>query len=248
MDDFNLRVLGYDMSFLRKNPQALKDAKNHVSVSMDVPLWVGHGYRNVTILSVYAPALCDDKTPAWNVYVNNKGVLDSQTYKNAFSSMADQIIACACLPNNNGKRVVLSAVGMGNFVEGLGNKQKERAQKIAASQFAKCIRDLRHKGVDVAYTDTEEKSEFWNKVNSLLKARKGPPIEYAGKVPGEWITDRDIIVNANDPSQMAGYPDGLGIDGALGRNSPMHAVHAMAAILFSEGLFPVPGWAPPQSN
>lgn len=121
-----------------------------------------------------------------------------------------------------------------SFLSGLPGKEQESARKIGAEVFSTLISSLQDRNNAVVFSDLSSTAPFWVDVNSLLKA----PIACVGKVPGDWIADTDMIVNAWDPNSVIGNgcQHDSSFDGYVGRSSLCHDAHALACGMYAEGL------------
>jgi hypothetical protein len=79
---------------------------------------------------------------------------------------------------------------------------------------------------------------FLKGVNEKLLAQGGDPIKGVGLIPGDWIQDSDLIVNAWDPHALIGNGcvKDNSFDGHVGRSSLVHWIHALRCMLYSEGI------------
>jgi len=80
----------------------------------------------------------------------------------------------------------------------------------------------------------EKDSSFWKNVPDKIPEE----IEYMGRVPGQWLSDKVIIVNAWDPCSVIGNGcnNDHSIGGFIGRNSLVHEAHVMLIQAFRENL------------
>ncbi|MET0964117.1 MAG: hypothetical protein ABWY05_15070 [Noviherbaspirillum sp.] len=210
---------------------------NQLSLSMRVPIRTVDGrVCRPVILSVSAPALDTPAQPEWKHYVKN-GKLDTAAYRTSFDTLAGRIKQCAAMPANKEAQVVLSGFGLANFLAGLSRSDKSAAIKIGAEVMTQLIRDLRKGGVDVAYTDYSGASPPWPAVNAALGT---DGIKCLGSIPGNWIKDQQIIVNAWDPHALVGNgcAQDSSLDGYIGSNSLVHETHALACMLRANGFPP----------
>lgn len=229
-ESINEKVLGCKASRMMESDLAQKPG-SQLSMSMKVPVLTQSGAtRRPTILSVSAPALDTSNQPEWTHYVK-EGRLDRNAYRTAFLTLAGHIEQCVAAPENKGAQLVLSGFGMTNFLSGLSDDEKGVAKQIGADVFVDLINKLRAQGVDVVYTDASGSSPPWPAVNAALGAH---PLTCVGSIPGDWITDQQIIVNAWDPHALVGNgcARDRSLDGYVGRNSLVHELHALACMLY----------------
>lgn len=234
--DTNREVLGCETSRMAESEVAQAPG-NQLSLSMRVPIRTVDGrVCRPVILSVSAPALDTPAQPEWKHYVKN-GKFDTAAYRTSFDTLAGHIRQCAAMPANKGAQVVLSGFGLANFLAGLPGSDKSTAIEIGAEVMTQLIRDLRKDGVDVAYTDYSGASPPWPAVNAALGTEG---IKCLGSIPGNWIKDQQIIVNAWDPHALVGNgcAQDSSLDGYIGRNSLAHETHALACMLRANGFLP----------
>jgi hypothetical protein len=240
-ESINEKVLGCKASRMMESELAPQPG-SQLSISMKVPLLTRTGNtRRPTILSVSAPALDTPKQPEWKHYVK-EGRLDRNAYLTAFQTLAGHIEQCVAAPENKGAQLVLSGFGMTNFLSGLSVGEKDIARQIGADVFVDLINKLRAQGVDVVYTDASGSSPPWPAVNAALGDH---PLTCVGSIPGDWIKDQQIIVNAWDPHALVGNGCARdnSLDGYVGRNSLVHELHALACMLYR---YKFGIWAPPR--
>jgi hypothetical protein len=180
------------------------------------------------LLSVSAPPL-DTKGPLWNNYVGEDGALKKEDYEAAIESICDQIRACAQIEMP--ARVVLSAFGTMTFLKGLSDKEAARARKITRHCMVELVKDLRDQSHEIAFTDVDPESRFWEGVNKKLGKEKAVNWTTGG-VPGNWMQAGDLIVNASNPAMFSGIPGKDSLDGAVGSNSLCLDIHVFNAIVW----------------
>lgn len=234
--DANREVLGCEASRMMESEVAQKPG-SQLSLSMRAPIRTVDGrVCRPVILSVSAPALDTAAQPEMKHYVRN-GKLDAAAYRTSYETLASHIRQCAAMPANKGAQVVLSGFGLANFLAALSGSDKGAAVEIGADVLIQLIRDLRKDGVDVAYTDYSGTSPPWPAVNKALGT---DGIKCLGSIPGDWIKDQQIIVNAWDPHALVGNgcAQDNSLDGYIGRNSLVHETHALACMLHANGFLP----------
>lgn len=233
-EKINAEVLGCKSSRIT-NSEAAQTPGNQLSISMRAPILTVDGRTcNPVILSVSAPALDTVKQPEYPHYVKDSQ-LDVDAYRTAFQTLASHIRQCAAVPENKGAQVVLSGFGLVNFLDSLSSQEKTKAIAIGAEVFIALIGELRADGVEVAYTDYSGSAPPWPQVSNALGSNR---LQWVGSIPGKWIEDQQIIVNAWDPHALVGNgcarDDSL--DGFIGRNSLVHEAHALACVLYANGF------------
>jgi hypothetical protein len=230
----NSAALGCETSRMMESEVA-QIPGNQLSLSMRAPLKTTDGRVCFpVILSVSAPALDTSSQPEFKHYVKNQQ-FDSAAYRTSFEALAGHIKQCAAMPENKGAEVVLSGFGLANFLAALPKPDKEAAIAVGADVMTRLIRDLRNDGVKVAYTDYSGTAAPWPAVNVALGT---DGIKCLGSIPGKWIKDEQIIVNAWDPHALVGNGCNMdqSLDGYIGRNSLVHETHALACILQANGF------------
>jgi len=129
-------------------------------------------------------------------------------------------------------RVVLAAIGAANFLKILDEKHREYAQDMIARMLAEVVVELHELGKDVGFTDIND--DFCKKINAKINEER-LHIKVLGRIPGDWIEDGDLMLNAWDPSSLLG--NGLkadnSLDGFYGRNSLIHFQHALLCMMTS---------------
>jgi hypothetical protein len=232
--EVNQAVLGNAQCLARTNAECVLPG-NQVSLEMRSPFMRDDGkVVRPVILSVSAPDLGSPDQPEWPHYVDNDNRLREAPYRHSLETLWGHILQSSAQHPDH--RVVLSAFGMENFIKGLPPKEQRKARAIGADIFARSIKELQHRGIDVAFTDIEENGPFWTDVNRLLP--EGSAIRCVGALPGRWMRNKDIMVNAWDPESLVG--NGCKIDnscdGWVGRRSTAHKTHATACDLYGEGV------------
>ncbi len=224
---------------------------NQVAVSMKTPLMTASGkIREVVVLSCTAPALDSTDQPEFDIYVSpptNAGDktsprLKQAAYKKAFDTIAGQVLQCA-KDHPESKRVVLPAIGMNAFLSKLNAADKATAIEIGTQALADLVVTLRKEGKEVVFTDKDDPSAIMAIINGHLDKVKSERIVRAGKIPGDWIADNDLIVNAWDPHSLVGnkLAQDYSIDGFIGRNTLLHFMHGLHCAAHAENVSPVVG-------
>jgi len=241
-EEQNEKILGCKTSHARAvapdatTPKPALQPGNQLSIAMRTP-WMRSDEAVVhpVVLSVSAPALDALSQPERPIYVQ-KGILNTDRYKESYEALCSHIKQCA--QHHPGHRVVLSAVGMGSFIGGLRGSERSKAEDVASTAFANMIAELHSQGAEVSFSDDNPGSSFWISVNNKLAQASGAPIACLGKIPGDWLTNGDILVNAWDPHSIVGNgcAGDDSFDGYVGRSSLCHDMHTLACILQSQGL------------
>jgi hypothetical protein len=246
----NNEVIGAETSYANKTangsadmPHPVLQPGNQVAVAMHTPLRTDSGMvRNLVVLSCVSPALDSPDQPDFQTYVRSwedderipLQELNQSAYLDAFNTIAEQVLNCAD-DNPQCDRIVLPAIGLNSFLGALTRDQQSVAIDIGSNVLAKLVVDLRSKGKEVVFTDSGTKSERMNGINALLGDF---PLTLAGSIPGDWISDNDLIVNAWDPHSLVGnkLAKDNSIDGFIGRNSLVHFMHGLHCAAFTEGV------------
>jgi hypothetical protein len=220
---------------------------NQLALAMLTPLRTNSGkVRDVLVLSCVAPALDSREQPDFENYVATPDPenpshtkLNVAAYRKAFETIAEQVMQCA-KDNPQCPRIVLPGIGMNSFlaaltIDGKNEDQKEVAIGIGCDVLAKLVTDLRAIGKEVVFTDGDTKSERLDDLNTRLGDK---PLTMHGAIPGDWINDNDLIVNAWDPHSLVGnkLAKDNSIDGFIGRNSLLHFMHGLHCAAHAEGV------------
>lgn len=249
----NIAMLGNEASYASlmakqspgKVPECLLPG-NQLSVTMRTPIQTDAGHVvDITVVSCVAPALDSPTQPEFGAYVSLKQdkrgkpaqVLDKNAYAKSFECIRQQVLKAAA-ENPHIQTVALPAIGLDAFIGALEPAAKRDAIEVATDSLAKLARDLRESGKTVSYMDVAPGNDIWTKVNEKLKARSQEPLPYAGKVPGDWITEGTMLLNAWDPHSLVGnkLAKDNSIDGFIGRNSLVHFMHALHCMAHAEGV------------
>ncbi len=248
--DENKAALGCERSYANeraKDSQAsIPDCLlpgNQLSVTMKTPLQKKNlEIVNITVISCTAPALDTGLQPEFKAYVFGgnqlqEQKLDEQAYRKSFDCIKNQVLAAAkAHPEAN--RVALPAIGMNAFLTGLTEQNKKTAIKIGSETLAELAIELRDIGKEVLITDLSNHGIVWQQVNNFLESRKQDPLAFGGPIPGDWITEGMMVLNAWDPHSLVG--NGLSnddsIDGYLGRSTLTHLIHALHCAAYAENI------------
>jgi len=224
----NKAIMGCTTSYFDDHPA---ESAQEVAFIMKTPVKVDIGViKNVTVLTVSAPALDDAKHPIWNNFVDQEGKLKQDVYRKHYSSMCSLIKKTS--DQNPEKRVVISAVGMGAFLSALSKDQQEVARDIAADQLARLAAELKAKGRTVAYSDINTHTSNAVKIQKSVMAQGMAPLPFVGKMPGPWMNEDDLCINPGDPHSCAGNggTKDWSVEGFLGAASLMSDIHVQVAI------------------
>lgn len=253
-EEHNWEVLGCARSHANTKAKEAKEGEipgclrpgNQLSLTMQTPIRKENGeIVNITVVSCVGPALDTEKQPEFRAYVSRtkKGEgqeeqkLNEQNYTAAFECIKKQV-RNAVTANPTADQVALPAISMGAFLAGLNKDQSEQAQKIAAEVLADLAIELRNSGKTVLIADLRPRMPFWDGVDARLMAKHQPPLEFGGPIPGDWITEGMLIVNAWDPHSLVG--NGLNtdrsFDGYMGRSSLLHFIHALHCAAYAEDV------------
>ncbi len=229
-------------------PDILKPG-NQLSLAMDTPMANGKGgYVDVTVLSVIAPALDSPDQPEFALYAkrDNNGIkaFYADNYAKSFDTIKHQVLTYA-RTHPDKMEFTLAGIGIGAYLNGLGDQTvKDQARKIAIGKLAELAYELRKMGKSVDFTDRNDHA--LKDVNERLAAMKATeadgtlcqPIELAGSIPGNWITDNRVILNAWDSHSLVGnkLKNDPSLDGYIGRNSLVHLTHALRCAMEAEGV------------
>lgn len=225
----NKAILGCTNSYFDDHPA---ESAQEVAFIMKTPMIVDgvNAIKNVTVLTLTAPPLDDTNHPIWNNFVDEKGKLNEEVYSKHYRSLCSLIKQAS--DQNPDKRVVMSAVGMGAFVSALSPDQQEVARDIAANHLAQLAKALSDEGRHVAYSDINVSSQNAVKIQKSVIKNGMAPLHFVGKLPGDWMNDGDLYINAGDPHSCAGNGGSRddSLEGKLGRFNLMSDIHVQVAI------------------
>jgi hypothetical protein len=225
----NEKVLGNKKSLAQRDPNVVQPG-NQLSLATKTKIRCDNGeLREITLLSESGPALDVASQPEVDIYTykspSGGRKLHRQKFAIALETLKSHTLACAT-SNKDCGRVVLAAIGAGNFLKILDEKHRQYAQDMIARMLAEVVVELRKQGKDVGFTDINQ--VFCDKINAKIEDEK-LYIKVLGSIPGNWIQDGDLMLNAWDPSSLLG--NGLAadnsLDGFYGRNSLIHFQHAL---------------------
>ena len=238
----NENSLGCKKSLARTGDADVIAPGNQLSLCIKTPIICNDGNaRQVDILSCVAPALDTPEQPEFTKFVddNEKSVyqLKRDAYQQSLDTIKAQIIETAM--SKKPPRVVLSAIGTNAFLSALPDHQREIALDMIVTMLAEVTRELHAKNTPVAFTGLD--NTFCERINA--KNNNQPKINVEGAIPGNWIKDGDLILNAWDSHSLLG--NGLAkdpsIDGYIGRSSLIHFMHALLCSMFNAKVLGVDG-------
>jgi hypothetical protein len=231
----NEKVLGNKKSLAQRDTDVVQPG-NQLSLATKTKIRCHNGeLREIILLSESGPALDVASQPEVDIYTYKSlfggRKLHRREFAIALETLKSHTLACATR-NKDCKRVVLAAIGAANFLKILDKKHRQYAQDMIASMLAEVVIELRKQGKDVGFTDIDH--VFCDKINARIDEKK-LHIKVLGRIPGTWIHDGDLMLNAWDPSSLLG--NGLAadnsLDGFYGRNSLIHFQHALLCIMRS---------------
>jgi len=138
--DFTKEVLGVDQSYTERADANLAPG-SQVSLAMDTQMRREDGtIKRIKTLTVTMPALDNAAQPEFKTYTDGsttlgKASLKADEFKAATETIKNQILDWV-KDNKPCKRVVLSAIGAGEFLRMLSNESKENARDIIAFALA----------------------------------------------------------------------------------------------------------------
>jgi hypothetical protein len=243
--------IGCKKSLARTGDTDVISPGNQLSLCIKTPIICDDGNaRQVDILSCIAPALDTHKQPEFKNFVDGKEqsnyLLKIDAYKESLNTIKAQIIETAI--SKKPPRVVLSAIGTNAFLSALPDDQRDIALDMISTMLAEVARELHAKNIPVAFTALD--NTFCEQINQ--KNRDQPKIHVEGAIPGNWIKDGDLILNAWDSHSLLG--NGLAkdnsIDGFIGRSSLIHFMHALMCSMFNAKVVGTDGKpaSAPQTN
>jgi hypothetical protein len=231
----NKQVLGQETSLAQRDFTVIQPG-NQLSLATTTKIRCNNGQlKEITLLSGSAPALDIASQPEAAVYTFKSSFggrkLNRQKFSIALDTLKSHILQCA-EKKTDCKRVALAGIGAENFLKLLDEEHRKYAQDMIATLLAEVATELRAQGKEVVFTDIDDK--FCNKINAKLGSGE-PPIDVPGPIPGNWIKDGDLMLNAWDPHSLLG--NGLAadnsLDGFYGRNSLIHFQHALLCMMTS---------------
>ena len=231
----NEKVLGNKKSLAQRDPNVVQPG-NQLSLATKTKIRCNNGeLREIILLSESGPALDVASQPEVDIYTYKSlfggRKLHRREFAIALETLKSHTLACAT-SNKDCKRVVLAAIGAANFLKILDEKHRQYAQDMIARMLAEVVVELRKQGKDVGFTDIDH--VFCDKINAKIDEKK-LHIKVLGRIPGTWIHDGDLMLNAWDPSSLLG--NGLAadnsLDGFYGRNSLIHFQHALLCMMRS---------------
>jgi hypothetical protein len=168
--------------------------------------------------------------------------LNSQQFSDATATIKQQILDWV-KDNQPCKRVVLSAIGAGEFLKMLNGASKGQAREIIATALAEVTEQLASEGIVVGFSDLNDM--FCQQIAGKLP--EGVSIQFLGALPRnpgfegptkDWIEEGDLLLIPGDAASLAG--NGLSLDtsfeGYTGRNSLMSIQHTLAITAARLGL------------
>jgi len=231
----NKGVLGHEKSLAQRDSTVIQPG-NQLSLATKTVIRCDNGkLKKITLLSGSAPALDIASQPEADIYTYKSSSGDRKLNRQKFAvgldTIKSHILQCA-KGNTDCKRVVLAGIGTENFLKILDEEHRKYAQDMITTLLAEVVTELRALGKEVVFTDIN--NEFCNKINVKLGSKE-PPIDVPGPIPGNWIKDGDLMLNAWDPHSLLG--NGLAadnsLDGFYGRNSLIHFQHALLCMMTS---------------
>ncbi len=231
----NEKVLGNKKSLAQRDPNVVQPG-NQLSLATKTKIRCDNGeLREIILLSESGPALDVASQPEVDVYTYKSlfggRKLHRREFAIALETLKSHTLACA-RSNTNCKRVVLAAIGAANFLKILDEKHRQYAQDMIARMLAEVVVELRKQGKEVGFTDIDD--VFCKNINAKIDEEE-LHIEVLGRIPGDWIKNGDLMLNAWDPSSLLG--NGLArdnsLDGFYGRNSLIHFQHALLCMMRS---------------
>lgn len=231
-------ILGHSEGYAQRHPELLAGS-SPVSTRTTVDMIRPDGsIVTPTVLCVSSPALGKNGAEL-ATYLLPDGRLNTDLYAKARQAITDQVIVNvrSLNANNERKRVVLSAAGMGEFIAGLSKEDAASATKLAAKEMADLITQLGKDKVSVVYTDKDDQGAFWRQVNEYLDEGARPA--FVGALPGNWVDDNDLIVNSTSGFYQPGHGGqaGKSLDGQFG-DTLLFDAHMLRSIFHSVGLRP----------
>lgn len=246
--DFTKEVLGVAHSYTEKEGADLAPG-SQVSLAMDTVIRREDGeLKRIKTLTVTMPAMDNAAQPEFKIYAagaekTGKAELEADNFKIATDTIKKQILDWVN-DNKPCQRVVLSAIGAGEFLKMLSDISKEQARDIIATALAEVTNQLAGEGIKIGFSDIND--SFCQRIADKLP--QGVSIEFLGPLPRDpkiiegqtkdWIEQGDLLLIPGDASSLAG--NGLKYDtsfeGFTGRNSLMSIQHTLTITAARLGL------------
>ena len=245
--DFTKKVLHVEHSYVERKDADLSPG-SQVSLAMDTEIRREDGtLKRIKTLTVTMPALDNAAQPEFKIYTDGtpklgEANLKKDEFKLATNAIKQQILDWV-KDNEPCKRVVLSAIGAGEFLKMLNSVSKDQAKEIIAMALAEVTQELAAKHIAVGFSDLND--TFCQLIN--LQLPEGVSIQFLGALPRnpgfegppkDWIEAGDLLLIPGDAASLAG--NGLiydqSFEGFTGRNSLMSIQHTLAITAARLGL------------
>jgi hypothetical protein len=245
--DFTQDVLGVEHSYIERKDADLSPG-SQVSLAMDTEMRLEDGtLKRIKTLTVTMPALDSSEQPEFKLYADGvrkhgEAELKEEPFKLATATIKQQILDWV-KDNKPCKRVVLSAIGAGEFLKMLNGASKAQAREIIATALAEVTQQLASEDIVVGFSDLNDM--FYQQIAGKLP--EGVSIQFLGALPRnpgfegptkDWIEEGDLLLIPGDAASLAG--NGLSLDnsfeGYTGRNSLMSIQHTLAITAARLGL------------
>lgn len=207
-----------DKHVKKENGEEFGKLPNSACVYSETYLWDPPGGTNkkeVSVLSLPAPALDSPKQPHFDHYVQN-GKLSAAKYEEEMKFLFD-VTEQAIRDNKDSafggtglKRVVLSKFGQGAFLAGLSKEDQQLANEIYQKQMKEFLKRVADTKVPIVMIDYKIGSDADRWMDNMIE---GDIVQQAK--PG------DLIINAWDPHSAPGNGNDSdrSLDGAIGMST-----------------------------
>ena len=110
---------------------------------------------------------------------------------------------------------------------------------MIVNMLAQTALELNESGIEVGFTDLG--SDLCDKINQRIGPNQ-TTVKFLGKIPGDWINDGDLLLNAWDPHSLLGNKLAVdnSIDGFIGRSTLIHFMHALICSMYNAGVIEKP--------
>jgi hypothetical protein len=226
----NPSILGCERSFFSSDEarqRGIHAPGNPTSHEMRAAIFSPSGNISYPrMLNLAAVALDTVRQPEYRFYADRHGKLRSDAYSTQMRALLNHVDAA--VQREKPDRVVLSALGTGNFLNALPEADRVAARGIVRKLLVEKTLALRSQGIDVTYCEKDAATPFWAGVNVDLIAAGSTPVTWVGGLPGEWMRDGDLILNASDNSALTGNDcvHDRTFEGFMGAWSSAHPMHA----------------------
>jgi hypothetical protein len=225
----NISILGCKGSTYGDIPEARMPG-NEVSIAIRAPMLATSG--NVINPVILQWAASNSRLA---YLATNKPNDLVPAHRATLKALADHTLQC--VEENPAKGVVLTAYGAGESIKGLSDAQKKEVMMASAEEFAKLVKALHKKGIEVSYADTSAYAAFWDDVQLALGGVK-VPMTYIGQLPNDKVDNKIVVVSGSSTSLVGGgWEKGMKSgSAAMGQHSLVQSIHAGFCAAINAGM------------